>query len=49
MSGHIRKYSVVSLRNGKEHQSPWFSSKQNANKALGIIRAKGFKAVIYID
>lgn len=39
---------VVSLRDKKEHRSPWFSSKENASKALDIIRNKGFEAVIYV-
>jgi len=43
------KYCVLSLRNGVEHQSPWFHSCEIVNSALQIIKAKGFRAVIYID
>ena len=43
------KFCVLSLRNGKEHKSPWFYRMENAKKALSIIRAKGYKALIYVD
>ena len=43
------KFRVISLRKGKEHQSPWFYSIERARKALEIIQRKGFKAIIYVD
>ncbi len=43
------KFCVLSMRNGKEHKSPWFYSNQRAGQARDIIIGKGFPAVIYVD
>ena len=43
------KLCVLSLRNGREHRSPWFSSRERAYKALAVIQRQGFEAIIYVD
>jgi len=43
------KYCVLSVRNNKETRTPWFRSLKNAKLALQIIKAKGFRAIIYHD
>lgn len=44
----IRRYRVLYERNGRERCSPFFNL-DNVRKALSIIRAKGYPAIIYID
>lgn len=43
------KFCVFSLRDGIEHRSPWFSSRERAHKALAIIQSKGYRAIVYMD
>lgn len=45
----VTKFRVLSLRDGKEHKSPWFSNRENAQRALEVIQNKGHQAVIFVD
>ncbi len=45
----MRKYCVLYLKNGREHRSPWFSSKERTKKARQLLAAKHGKTIIYIS
>jgi len=45
----MRKYQVLYMINGREHASPWFTSRERVERALHLIRAKHGPAVIYVD
>lgn len=44
-------YCVLYLKNGREHQSPWFYRRDHAQTALEMMQAKYGKknAIIYLD
>lgn len=45
------KYTVLYLKDRKEHRTPWFKRRENANVALKLMQQKyGEKnAMIYVD
>ncbi|MDD2701580.1 MAG: hypothetical protein PHH36_10110 [Sideroxydans sp.] len=45
------RYTVLYLKDRKEHRTPWFKRRENANVALKLMRQKyGEKnAIIYVD
>lgn len=45
----MRKYQVLYEVAGRERASPWFDSRERAERALVIIRGKHGQAVIYMD
>lgn len=44
-------YCVIFLKNGKEHQTPWFASKERARRALDLMKRRYGErnAVLYLD
>ena len=45
----IRRHTVLYLKGGKELSTNWFNSKVLAERALGILKGKGYRAIIYIN
>ncbi len=43
------RWCVLYLNAGREHQSPWFSSRDRAAQALAVLRARYGSVVIYRD
>lgn len=49
MAEYNGKQCVLYLKDKVEYRTAWFYSKQRAEKALEIIKAKFGQAIIYID
>lgn len=45
------KYCVLYLKGGREHRTPWFSRRDNAQRALEIMRRRYGQnsAIIWLD
>ena len=50
MSARITtRICVVYMKNGIEHQSPWFTCRARAKQAQAIIQSKYGACVLYVD
>lgn len=45
----IRRFAVLYVKDGREHRSPWFSSRKRAHTARALLQTKHGAAVIYAD
>ncbi|MDD2712589.1 MAG: hypothetical protein PHU77_06670 [Simplicispira sp.] len=50
MSARITpRICVIYMKNGIEHQSPWFTCRARAKQAQAIIQSKYGACVLYVD
>lgn len=49
MSAVTTRICVVYMKNGIEHQSPWFTCRARAKQAQAIIQSKYGACVLYVD
>jgi hypothetical protein len=45
----IERFAVLYVKDGQEHRSPWFSSRERAQAARAVLKAKHGAAVVYAD
>lgn len=45
----MTRYRILYLKDGREHKTSWFYSRDRAKQAMGIIQGKGCQAIIYVD
>lgn len=44
----MTKYCVLFIKNGTEHKTSWFDSKEQAHEVFEIIKSEGCEAIIYV-
>ena len=49
MSAVTTRVCVVYLKNGIEHQSPWFTCRARAKRAQAVIQKRYGTCVLYVD
>ena len=49
MSAVTTRICIVYMKNGIEHQSPWFTCRARAKRAQAIIQKRYGTCVLYVD
>lgn len=44
-----RRYCVFYLKEGREHRSPWFNVRRNADRAFALLSGRYGRATVYVD